>query len=321
MEPTPDLSIIIVNWRSVDYLRPCLASLEREIIGLRYEVVVIDNASGDGCGKMLAQEFPKSVFIQSEKNLGFPQANNVAVQRARGRVLLFLNPDTVILGRAVNELYAEYQKLPKAGVLGCRLLNTDRTLQTSCVQSFPTILNQLLSADLLRRAFPRSKLWGMRALFDPEPKVSDVDAISGACMMIERARFERVGGFSTDYFMYAEDIDLCYKLRQAGLRNYYFSGAHIIHHGGGSSRQSSAFANAMLRESAWRYFRKYHGKLAAGSYRLSVLAVAGSRLALLSLGAPFLVLSGRRGFWSNGWLKWLSILSWAIGVFPKRQAP
>lgn len=317
MNETPEVSIVIVNWRSVDYLRECLTSVRKETSSTRYEVIVVDNASYDGSDKLLAREFPETIFVQSKTNSGFARANNLGVRHANGRILLFLNPDTKVLGPAVDQLVHAFNQLANPGVLGCRLLNTDGTLQTSCVQSFPTILNQFLSADILRNAFPKSSLWGTQVLYEPADHPREVDAISGACMMIERRVFDQVGGFSTDYFMYAEDIDLCYKLREAGYRNYYFSGAEVVHHGGGSSRQTSGFSNAMLRESAWLYFRKHHGRLQAWGYRCAMLALAALRLGMLVITWPWFMTSRKRAFWAGCYRKWFAILAWAAGSSPK----
>jgi GT2 family glycosyltransferase len=312
-----DLSIVIVNWRSVEFLRACLASVERETTTVNYEVIVVDNASGDGCSEMLAAEFPKVVFVQSEVNLGFSGANNLGVRYARGRVLLFLNPDTEILDGAIDVLYREVANLSAAGVAGCRLLNSDGTVQTSAIQSFPTILNQLLNAELLRRCFPNSALWGNAALFQTGPRPVIVDSVSGACMMVRRDVFDRVGGFSSDYFMYAEDSDLCFKTRAAGHPNYYVGSARIVHHGGGSSqRAASDFSHVMMRESIARFLCKFRGRAYGAAYRLTLSAAALLRLVVLALTFPvWLVQKGVSG-WALACRKWLAIFRWGIGLAP-----
>ncbi len=214
-----DLSIIIVNWNSADYLKTCLNSLYVNNAGVVSEIIVIDNASFDKCHSIITNEFPGVHFIQSHQNLGFAKANNLGAEQAHGDFLLFLNPDTEILGNAISEMLSAIRKLPLAGVIGCKLLNTDMTLQNSCIQPFPTILNQSLDSDILLRRFPGFSIWGPVPHLLNQLGPSEVQAISGACMMIRKEIFTEIGGFSTDYFMYTEDIDLCYRVRSAGYIN------------------------------------------------------------------------------------------------------
>lgn len=311
-----DLSIIIVNWKSKDYLRKCVASIFAETSGLDFEVVVIDSASFDGADEMLAREFPPVRFIQSQENLGFSKANNVAFQASIGDAVLFLNPDTELVGAAINRLHAALQELPKVGIVGARLLNTDGSLQTSCVQAFPTILNQLLNAEALRRLTPEAKLWGMQALFSSEQKPLPVEMISGACMMMRRDVFERIGQFSLDYFMYAEDTDLCFKSKKLGLTNYYVGDAVVVHHGGGSSQQArSNFANVMVFESNSRFLRKWRGSVYSQCYRLAMSGVALVRVLGLVLLSPILLVAKGLARWKSACSKWLAIFRWGVGLW------
>ena len=220
-----DLSIIIVNWNSKEYLRNCIDSVLLWTSDITYEIVVIDGASFDGCGEMLQRHFPQVRFIQSEKNVGFAKANNVAFRESRGRYILFLNPDTELIAPAVNSLIDYIQKAPNAGAIGCKLLNADRTVQNSCLQAFPTILNQFLDSELLRALWPTSPLWGNAPLFEAQMGPEEVEAISGACILVKRSLFEEVGLFSEDYFMYAEDLDLCYKITKS---NHAFIGPNDV---------------------------------------------------------------------------------------------
>lgn len=130
-----DVSIIIVNWNSVRFLRACIGSIERYTTGISHEIVVIDSASYDGCGEMLREEFPQVRFIQSAANIGFAGANNLAYRSARGQHVLFLNPDTELASPAVNVMLEHLQRCPDAGAVGCKLLNADGSLQTTCIQA------------------------------------------------------------------------------------------------------------------------------------------------------------------------------------------
>lgn len=307
-----DLSIIIINWNSKGYLRECLKSIPQAATGLECEVLVIDNASYDGAAQMLAQEFSHVTFIQSDRNLGFSAANNRAARQAKGDFLLFLNPDTIVMGKSLGTLVDALRKLPHAGAVGAKLLNTDRTLQTSCVQSFPTVLNQMLDCEMLRRRFPRSTLWGMAALFDGSHQPAPVEAISGACFMVKRHVFDRLGGFDERYFMYSEDIDLAYRIHREGFNCYYVPEATVIHHGGGSSKSAgNGFSATMMRESIFRFMQFRKGRSAAVLFRVVILFSALVRMGFILLSLPFHLL--RFPHCRSAMRKWLAILKWSVG--------
>jgi len=311
-----DLSIIIVNWNSKDYLRKCLASVFAETRGLEFEIIVIDSASYDGCDRMLREEYPQVRFIQSTANLGFARANNLAFAASKGKAVLFLNPDTEVRGPAIQLMHEQLMSLPDAGAVGCKLLNSDGSLQTSCIQSFPTILNQVLNAEVLRRRFPRSSLWGMAPLFSKDTTPQVAEAISGACVLMKRDVFERVGRFSQDYFMYSEDIDLSYKVQQKGYKNYYVPAAVVFHHGGGSSQKvESGMPAVMYHEALWRFLRKFRGDAYAFFYRVIMLLTALARLAgLWPIMARHLLTNELPQRWRSYQLRWHSTLAWSLGL-------
>jgi N-acetylglucosaminyl-diphospho-decaprenol L-rhamnosyltransferase len=309
-----DLSIIIVNWKSADFVRSCLRSVHRHTTGIGFEIIVIDNASFDGCGEMLSKEFPATVFVQGDTNLGFARANNRAVVRSRGDVLLFLNPDTELRGPALNALLDAVRVHSDSGAAGPRLVNTDGSLQRSCVQSFPTIANQVWDADLLRNWFPRAPLWGTAALYGSSADPQVVEGISGACLMTPRSVFEKVGGFTEDYFMYYEDMDFCLKTSRAGLRNYYVPGAEVVHHAGSSSGGGySEFSAIMMSESAWRFFRLRTSPAYARLFRACLAMKAIARAVVIAFLYPFLFAAGRRKTAANASRKWTSVLMWSLG--------
>ena len=311
-----DVSIIIVNWNSAAFLRKCLVSVYANTTKIKFEVIVVDNASGDGCGEMIRNEFPSVNFIQSNQNLGFARANNLGFTHSSGRNILFLNPDTEILGPAIERMVHFLDQTPNAGIVGPKLLNSDHSIQTSCVRSFPTLLSEALDAEVLRQKFPRSRLWGTRLLFAEASAPVAVDAVSGAALMIRCEAFEKAGLFTTAYFMYAEDTDLCFKVQQASWTNYFTPEAAILHHGGQSteSRDDRNFADVVMRESRLRFFRNRMGALYAAGYKATTSVVALIRLALLSglwilPGGPVRRDSARR---SLG--KWIRIFRWSIGM-------
>jgi GT2 family glycosyltransferase len=306
------VSIIIVNWNSKDYLQRCLRSLSEKAASVSHEVIVVDGASFDGCGEMLAQEFPSVFFIQSPDNIGFARANNLGARQAQGKYLLLLNPDTLFIENTIRIMLDRIESLPKAGAVGCKLLNADRSLQTSCVQAFPTVLNQALDSEFLRRQCPDWKMWGMTCFNASSSQPFPVEVISGACILVPRAVFTAVGGFTEHYFMYSEDVDLCYKIKQSGYTVYYTSETSLVHFGGASSGQAvSNFATIMLRQSIYDYFCLNRNRLVAIAYRS---AMAVSALVRLLGMAPLMLFRKRIVQHGAGSMqKWLAVLRWSSG--------
>jgi hypothetical protein len=316
MPDEPNLSIIIVNWNSANFLSKCLASIYVNTKSISFEVLVVDNASFDGCGKMIRKEFPAVRFIQSEENLGFARANNLAFTHSNGEVLLFLNPDTEVVGTALQDMMTCLKSRADAGVVGPQLLNSDFSIQTSCVRSFPSILNRILDSDYLRAKFRKSSLWGNRVLFEARRDSVPVEAISGACLMIRRSVFETVGHFSSEYFMYAEDTDLCYRVQMSGWKNYYAGGATVIHHGGQSSNSQpeNQFSSLMMKESSFKFLRTHRGVLYASLFRSAMALAALCRLSLLAVAMVLPLGVLRRHSLYVAFAKWVRILRWALGL-------
>ena len=310
-----DLSIVIVNWKSKNYLRKCIATIMNSTKGVDYEIVVIDGGSFDGCGEMLKSNYPEVRFFQNDKNLGFARANNFAFAVACGRNFLFLNPDTEVQYNAIQTLLCQLESLPNAGIVGAKLLNTDKSIQTSCIRAFPSIFSEILDSEVLKRRFPRSYLWGTAPLFDPKNAPARVDAVSGACLMIKRSVFENVGVFSNDYFMYSEDIDLCFKVRQGGWKTYYIPDAIVVHHGGKCSSQRSLniFSDVMMLESRWRFFRKTRSNAYSRLYRIAMFSVSLIRIWLLSFSLPFFSTRGKGASIIIALKRWIARLRWTLG--------
>lgn len=310
------LSIIIVNWNSLRYLRECIESIEASTNEADYEIVVVDNASsGDDVSK-LREEFPEITVIASEKNLGFAGANNLGFQYSSARFLLFLNPDTKILGSAIDIMLDLFEILPEAGIIGCKLLNSDGTIQMSCVQRYPTIVNQLMDMDVLQRYWPKWKIWGNASLLSESVHPVEVEVVSGACLMIQREAFERIGMFDQSYFMYAEDVDLCYRVRKLGRKVYSTNEAVVVHHGGGTSRRSkgNAWVAIMQRQAILKFCRNTRGHKYAQLYRLSMGMIAILRLVVLMATFPFAPSVKKDEIARFSSIKWLGVLRWSLGL-------
>lgn len=276
----------------------------------------MDNASFDGSEQMIKKEFDTVRFIQSQQNLGFSRGNNLGFEHSVGRILLFLNPDTELVGPALECMVASMESLPDAGAIGPKLLNSDHSIQTSCLQSFPSIFNQAFSADCLRKMFPTWSLWGNRALFTDISRPVYVEGISGACLMVRRTAFVHVGQFTSTYFMYGEDMDLCYKLQAAGWRNYYVPGAIVIHHGGQSTTAQSdkQFSSVVMRESLFRFMRIHYGGFYARLFQLITALAALCRLSLLGVAMAFSSAHAKRNSLLLSFSKWFRVLRWALGL-------
>ena len=310
-----DISVIIVNWNSAEYTRRCISSIRENTQGISYEIIVVDNASTDDSVECL-RSIGGIRFIRSESNLGFAQANNLGAGMSSGMVILFLNPDTELVGPAINRMFKALVPSNFAAV-GCKLLNADRTLQTTCIQPFPTIWNQITDVEKLKLMFPQIPWWGIAPLFAPmEGYPARVEALSGACIMIKREAFIQVGQFSTDYFMYAEDIDLCYKIHQAGKAVGYLPDATIIHFGGQSTKKqkNTGFGDIATREAVFTFLKKNHGTLYARTYRALLGLVSVLRVVILKvlLLMPFTL--GNQEYLNSANQKWLRILRWSIGL-------
>jgi GT2 family glycosyltransferase len=274
------LSILIVNWNSRELLRNCLKSIRATCGGLNPQIIVVDGGSYDGCGEMIAAEFPEVEFIQSEKNIGFGRSNNLGASKVAGDALLLLNPDTELREDAVLQLLGELDRLSSAGVLGARLENEDGSIQPTSVHVLPTPLTEPFRSELFARLVPKTRLGGHAHQLRSTETV-EVEAVSGACMMMRTAVFREVGGFTPEYFMYGEDMDLCLKIRRLGLRCFYVPAARVFHYGGASSVSvPNRITTISMREALNRYMLLNHGISVACLHRFCVFVSASLRFAL-----------------------------------------
>jgi GT2 family glycosyltransferase len=210
-----DLSVIILNWNTCALLEKCLRSLVCPQCGIEVEVIVVDNASGDGSREMVLREFPQVTLITNTKNVGFGAGNNVAVPQAHGRYVLFLNSDTVVMDGALAALVAYGDANPDIGILGPKLLNGDGSLQYSC-RRYPNLATGFFRNTPLGRLFPKNRFATDYLLQDWDHATPrDVDWVSGAALMMRRELINQIGTFDEDYYMYCEDVDLCWRANHA----------------------------------------------------------------------------------------------------------
>ena len=275
---TVDVSIIIVAYNVPDLLRRCLATIPDSIDGLSAEVFVVDNGSGDGTWDSIVSR--KDVqAIRGSRELGFGRGNNLAATRARGRWLLFLNPDTELTPFAVRRLVERGDADPALGVLGPRLELADGSLDPAACRTFPTPASAALR--LLR--WPRRLLPRDARPYNVAPSTRRemrVDAVSGACMLVRAEAFRRVGGFDPRFFTYGEDLDLGYRIREAGWPTLFVPSVMVRHLKRQSTRQRAVRARVEFYRAIWLYYRKHRQHDG-----LWLRAVVTAAIFVLALGA------------------------------------
>jgi len=266
------LSIIIVSWNTAEILDNCLRSVKEQVEIADYEIIVIDNNSEDDSVQLIKTKYPNVNIIENKKNLGFAAANNQGIKFASGEYFLFLNSDTIVLGQAIDKTLAYLSSKLQTGMVSCKILNADRSLQTNC-SMFPSILNLFLFTFGLSRLFPRNKFFGREKIswWTYESNL-DVDVLSGCFMLVRSEVIQQVGGMDAEFFMYSEEVDWCYRIKQAGWDIKYFPGAEIIHLGGASAAKLGASRALIKDRSSIRYMKK-HWRLPARiiGYALMIL--------------------------------------------------
>ncbi|HEY5049194.1 MAG TPA: glycosyltransferase family 2 protein [Rhizomicrobium sp.] len=236
----PDLSIIVVSYGSREMTLQALRSIEQGICTVPYEVLVVDNGSRDGSPPAIAAEFPEFRLMAEPVNLGFAGACNLAARTARGKYLLLLNPDTVVRNHAIDSLLAFARRRPEAGIWGGSTLFADGTLNPMSCCRRPSLWNLFCSGVALDTRYPQSPLFGSRSYggWDRSSE-REVDIVAGCFLLIRKTLWDRLGGFSPDFFMYGEDVDLCLRARRLGFRPAFTPAAAIVHHGSGTENDQA----------------------------------------------------------------------------------
>ncbi len=246
-----DLSIIIVNYNVKEFLQNLIHSIEKASANITKEIIVVDNASDDGSVEFIKSNYPQINLIVNNSNLGFGKANNLGMMQAEGNYILLINPDTIVAEDTFDKMIKFFEEHTEVGLAGCKILNPDGTLQLACRRSFPGPWTSFTKVTGLSNVFPKSKLFAKYNLtYLDENQSYEVDAISGSFMMMRKEVYQKVGGFDEQFFMYGEDLDLCYRIQKAGFKVFYFHDTQIIHYKGESTKRSNIdevkmFYNAM----------------------------------------------------------------------------
>jgi hypothetical protein len=273
------LSIIIVNWNTKTHLKWCLYYVYRRTRRIDFEIFVVDNASKDNSAEMVEKGFPEVNLIRNKKNLGFAKANNQAIKKAKGEYILLLNSDTKILDQALVKMVELMDKNARVGILGCKLLNPDGTLQPSC-RRFPSLKSQTLILLKLHNLLPNLKAIRDYYTLDWKyNKTKKVDQVMGACFMVRKKVFEEIGLLDEKYFIWFEEVDFCKRAKDAGWDTYFLPNAQVVHEKAASFDQLLNLKRQIwFNNSLLRYFKKHER--------------FGSFIALLGLYPISLALSG-----------------------------
>lgn len=307
------LSVIIVNYNVKYFLELCLHSVLRAAEGIDAEVIVVDNNSKDESCSMVRVKFPSVKLIENKENAGFSRANNQAVAIAKGEYLLFLNPDTVMPEDFFSKTLVYMDAHPEAGALGPKLFDGKGQYAPDAKKSFPSLSVALFKTTGINKLFPKSPYFNKYyAVHIGENETAAVEVLSGCCMMVRLSVIKEIGGaFDEDYFMYCEDVDLCYRIQKAGYRNIYFPEVSLIHYKGESTRKMTLTYVRIFNEALIKFVKKHYSKRDTALYLLfanvgiAMRAVTGAvRLLLKVLKMPlfdaiilFLTLFLIKDFW------------------------
>ncbi len=269
-----DLSVVIVSWKVKALLERCLISVlaSCQHSALSCEIVVVDSGSSDGSPEMVQERFPAVQLLATGVNVGFTKGNNLGVTRSHGRYILLLNPDTEVLGDALQAMLNCMDRYPDIAVVGPRLLRPSGQVQSSR-RRFPTLATAFLESTILQEWFPRNRVLARYYIQDrPDDQEQDVDWLVGACLLLRRQAWDQVGPLDEGFFMYSEELDWCRRAKSAGWRVVYVPSASVVHHEGQSSAQVVPARHIYFQSSKVLYFHKHHGLVAGEALRLFLLA-------------------------------------------------
>ncbi len=256
-----DLSIVIVNWNTKDFLARCLDSIFQNWPCHQTEIIIVDNGSSDGSVDMVKSNYHEVKLIINDQNLGFARANNIGINASSGRYLCLLNSDTQVIDNCFDRMINYMEGHPDIGILGPKILSPDLQVQRSCM-AFPTLWNSFCRALALDSLFPRSKQCGGYLMtYFAHDAIRNVDIINGCCWLVRREALKSVGLLDEQFFMYGEDMDWCRRFHQAGWKVVFYPYAQIIHYGGASSAQLPVKFYIEMRRANLLFIQKYHTKI------------------------------------------------------------
>jgi GT2 family glycosyltransferase len=284
---------------------------------VKFEVIVVDNGSTDG-SKEAIKDLEYSVrVIEPGENIGFARGCNLGAEHSVGNYILFLNPDTILKGDVVTGMFEWLDGKVEYGAVGCKLLNDDGTIQYTCASRLPQPKEELFTQLMLNKVFPQSAILSSREMEYWDHKNSrDIECLSGACIMLPRSIFDNIGGFDAQFFMYGEDVDLCYQIKKIGFKLFYLADEEVVHFGGKSVENvlMNNFSALKQRESNHKYMVKNFGHQKGAYYKLSVLFGCLVRLLILVITYPATLVLGRkrRQQYASHIKRCLALIKWSV---------
>lgn len=296
-----DLSTIIVNWRAADVLVECVEALLKATQHTRHQVIVVDNHSRDGSPERVQRAFPQVTVLFNPENRGFAKAVNQGLERAEGRYILLLNPDTRVDEKAVERMLAVLETQPEVGAVGPMIVNSDGSYQRSSRRALPTPARAFYKLAGLAALFPSHPVFAQYHVGHVSADVrQDVEILSGSVLMTRRDVVDQVGGLDERFFLYGEDIDWCYRVGQAGWRIVYLPEARVVHHHRLSSRQAPVRSTYEFYRSMILFYEKHWARRYGPVLRmvtwLGVTLVGGAALAGALLRSAASRCLGRRAY-------------------------
>lgn len=314
-----DLSVVIVNYNSGKLLKECLRSIKKEISGVNYEVIVVDNGSSDGSTQRIPEQFPDIKLIENHENLGFGQAANIGFKEASGRYTVLMNPDVVFTSKSMAKLIDYLDENEEVGIVGPKVYDdvNKNSLQLSA-RKFPSFLNYIFSRHSpLTKLFPNNKYSQEFLMSDwNHDEIRRVDWVSGCCMVFRSEMLEELEGMDEDYHLFFEDVDICYRANQKDWKVIYYPDLEVIHYGG-KVREQKPFKTIVDRHiSLWTFYRKFYQRdvilsagVWAGTYLrmiFLILLTGFKKLSPVLLDSTLLILSAAASFalrttWNFPW--------------------
>ena len=274
------LSIIIVNFNVKFFLEQCLHSVQNAVLTIEAEIIVIDNNSNDGSKEFFIDKFPKVQFVWNNDNIGFSKANNIGLDQAKGKFILFLNPDTIVAEDCFKKCLTFFEMHQNIGALGVRMIDGGGKFLKESKRGFPSLFPSVFKLFALAAIFPNSKVFaryylGNLSQYENHP----VDVLSGAFMLIEKNVLDKIGAFDEDFFMYGEDIDLSYRIQNAGFKNYYFAESTIIHFKGESTKKGNLKYVQLFYGAMNLFLKKHNTSLKSTLYNFFINIAIGLKIA------------------------------------------
>jgi hypothetical protein len=302
------VSVVIVVWNAQKYVLECLGSLREHCAQTCAEVIVVDNASTDGTPDLVAAMFPEFKLIRNPENFGFAKANNIGIAECSGDYICLVNSDVKFLDDCISPMVDHLAENPAVGMLGPKMLSASGEVRRSTMR-FPTVWNNFCRAIGVDCFFKGSRFFGGMMMTDFDHRTTGpVEVLNGWFLLIRRSAIERVGLLDPQFFMYGEDVDWCYRFRQAGESVVFFAEAGAIHYGGASSANAPVRFYLELYRATWQYWRKHRGFLARMGF-LMAFAIHHS-VRLLGSAVLYFISPSRRYHTAARFKRSLACLQW-----------